>query len=636
MIEAIRYLGERSLAEKQSVVEGLTLPVQAERNQKQQHIVIVDFDLNKREILINFEQVKRSTAKEYLWIGSADGAASPQWYGTVSNAEYFLSQTIPNLLERWNKNDSFYSLLQETRTTFFLDLGATKKNEERYRYVVDPKFFGGELRAQNKQAKEEVTKCFHEHIKHQLRLSSDEIALYSLAINSRLIVNEPEYKRIVIAEKESVYKTGVEGICSVTGEQGLVTGETTKLKFNYYINDKINFASNLEKKNYIKNMSIGKRAYHQLLAGETYIMNELNTRFGGLSCYVIPDFMYKPLSEQLPIDEWSRSIQNLVKTVRTVETMDALNREMRRDIRRQDRQNQVMLNFLFYIKAQSSFKIAKLLQDIPMRHINELGNLMVFVEKVGERHFGEGHWKIGLGQVYYMIPMKEQRGENYEKKKILAVYEAMLARKQISYDWLIMQFIHLAKIYHFEQFKMYQIKQQNADFGMVKAILQSQLLLYLLNELGVVRRGKQVPVQEASFQLQDEEMKRYLQEMNYGNAEGAMFLLGMLIANVASKQRQKLGNKAILNKINFQGMNKTKVQSLSIDVFEKLTQYKILTFNESLFAEHKRLFDLALTNWKLSDREVVFYLLSGYAYGTNRLFKKNDETKLEKELQEQM
>lgn len=620
MIEAIQYLGKKALSESNSLVEGFVLPLRSMRNQKKQHVVILNYDLDNKEISLSFDEVRESTSVDYLWIGTADGAASPQWYGSVSNVEYLLNQTIPNLLEKWDQTDDFYETFKKVLDNFFIDLGSSKKNDDRYRYVANPKFFEDELQQLDpKKAKAEVTKMFQEFIKKKTGLNSDDIAIYSLAINGELLIKRPEYKELILKEKENVFDGAIKGICAITNKPDLVTGETTKFKFNYYINDKINFASGLEKKNYHKNMAIGKTTYQQIIAGETYVMNKLDTRFGNLPCYVIPEFLYEPVDEQIPISEWSYKIQNLVKTVKTVDTSEKLRSEIRRDMHYQDRYNQVLLNFLFYVKAQSSFKITKLIQHVPMNEIHELFQRMQDIEKIGRQYLGEkGNWKIGLGQIYYLIPMKEQRGDNFEKRKILTVYESLLNRKQISYDWLIKQFISLAKVYHLEQFNLFQIRQQNSDFGMVNAILQSQLLLMLFDQLSLLRGGKNMD-KELDFQLNDEELVNYMKEIKYGVAESSMFLLGYLISAVGSEQYKRLNNKAILNKINFQGMSKMKVQSLSIDLFEKLNQYKLLSYNEKIFSEHKRFFDQALLNWRLSDRETVFYILSGYAYGTNRI-----------------
>ncbi|NSL53031.1 TIGR02556 family CRISPR-associated protein [Calidifontibacillus erzurumensis] len=621
MIENIRYLGKQALKENSSIIENLVLPIPTSK--KKQHILIVNFDLNQKKLILESYEVQDSSPIDFIWIGSADASNSPQWYGTVTNIEYLLNQTIPNLIERWDRNDPFYKKLQDVIKHFFLDLKISKKSDERYRFVINPQFLNGKITTDDaKKAKGEVTKLFYDFLQKEKGLKQNDIFAYSLAINGELVVKKPEYQSLVIKEKISVYENNEKGICSITNTEDYITGVTTKLKFNYYINDKINFASNIEEKNFIKNMAIGKKAYQEILAGEAFILRHLDTRFGStLKCYVIPEFLFEP-ETNIPFKEWGEIIQQLVNTVKTVEIVENLRRETSSLMRRREKQNLLMLNFLFYVQSQKSLKISKLIENVPISNVVELHNAMIDAEKIGKNYFSSGSWKVGLNQIYYLIPMKEQRGENYEKRKILLVYESLLGKKRLDYQWLIAQLTHLGKVYYYEQFNSYQINEKNADFGLVRAMLQCQLLLSIFNKLNLLKGGNFLMSEKIFFQLDDDVIVDYLTEMRFNQAASSMFLLGVLIAEVGSKQYQERGSKAILHKINYQGMGKRKVQALSVDVFEKLSQYKLLYPNiEKIYAEHKRLFDESLVNWKLSDRETVFYLLSGYSFGTDRKLK---------------
>lgn len=631
MIEVIRELGKRSLEGKRSVVEGLTLPVPKELKGRKQHVVELNYNLKEKKIGVSIYEVTEDTPIKYVWVGNADGANSPQWYGTTTNAEYLLNQTIPNLLSRWPKEDPFYEKLLNVLNTFFVEVAVTKKADERYKYVVQPVYFNGQLNADEaKKAKAEVTKLFQAYLKKTYSYTSDDIALYTLAIDGELVVHQPVYHQLILAEKESVFENALNGICSVSSGNDEITGTVTKLQFKYYVNDKLNFASGLHEKNFTKNMAIGRQAYKDIMAGEAYIQRNLDTRFGRLPCYIIPAFLYEPVDERISVDRWSRAIQKLADSANTLEAAARIDKEISNEIRRLDSMNRVALHFLFYVKAQSSFKIAKLIQDVPMIQVHELVKQQQELTQFAEHYLGNGPWKLGLNNIYYLIPMKEQRGENHEKRKILAIYEALLSRKPLDYQWLITQFVHLAKIYHYEQFQTYQISQPkkgHADLALVRTNLQCQLLYLFLHQLHCLKGVKQLNT--INVDIKDQHMADYIAQMKYNEAQAAMFLLGALIASVAVEQQKKLNNKAILSKINFQGMNKTKVQMLSIDVFEKLRQYKVLhPANEAMFAAHKQLFDAALNQWSLSDREAVFFLLSGYAFKTNQIInsKKTKET----------
>ena len=73
---------------------------------------------------------------------------------------------------------------------------------------------------------------------------------------------------------------------------------------------------------------------------------------------------------------------------------------------------------------------------------------------------------------------------------------------------------------------------------------------------------------------------------------------------------------------------RNKIRKISLTIFNKLRQEKILRYNESIYSEFRRLFDKNEENWNLNDYENEFYILSGYAY--SNMYKK-DEPELENE-----
>jgi CRISPR-associated protein Csh1 len=643
LIKNIYELGSYFLNEHPSFLEGLAVPVALTKG-KEQYLVVIDLNTDKKKVELIPYQMSSKTYLDYRYIGVADGANSPQWYGTVSskNVGYLLSQTITNLLVKWDPNDPFYKELKLAQGLFFENLGVKKQSEKRYQFVFNPEYFGGKrTEDDNKEAIKEVTKQLENYLREEVQLPPKDILLYSLSINGKLIVSLPGYEQLVIEEKFNVFDDQ-KGICAISNKEDHITGETTKLKFNYYINDKINFASNIDKNNYVKNMAIGKEAYKCIMVGESYIFRKFNTRFNSLPCLIIPEFLFDfNEQEDIPFDDFSTRIMNLVYTVQTLEEFEQLEREVEDYIDFSGIENHVTLNFLFYTKAQASMKVNKYLANIPANHLKRLQKKMKEIKDLGQNYYGKGHWGLGLNHLYYLIPMKEQRGENFEKRKILLLFESLLSNKALSYDWLIHQFLTLGKVHMYEQYGVYQVKESKVftnDMQLVFDLLKAQLLLKMLYDLNLIVKGGNSPV---DYQLNDEKLINYMNEMNYNEAQSSLFLLGVLIAKVGAAQVSKnesgqlnvgTSNKPILNKINFHGMNKIRLKTLSIEVFEKLRQYKRLgPTNELIYAEHKRLFDKTINKWQLSDRENVFYLLSGYAFGTKALLssktKKDEEEK---------
>ena len=55
---------------------------------------------------------------------------------------------------------------------------------------------------------------------------------------------------------------------------------------------------------------------------------------------------------------------------------------------------------------------------------------------------------------------------------------------------------------------------------------------------------------------------------------------------------------------------------MSNEIFEKLEQYRVLSYNEGIFSVMKLLLDKNRGQWSLTPQENVYYILSGYAYAT--------------------
>ncbi|MBS2772158.1 TIGR02556 family CRISPR-associated protein [Anoxybacillus rupiensis] len=651
MIKTIYSLGHKYLMEgNSSIVQAITLPVEHSAAAVK-YVVIVDLAIADQKIHLILKEVDSSTSLDFLWIGTADGAASPQWYGTVRNVEYLLGQTIPNLLERWDREDPYYVFLTEAHQRFFVDLGETQNSGERYRYVFNPDYIGGMLTERDgKKALSAVAKQFQQFVEAKLNVNSKDVLLYSLSLDGQLVVKQPEYERLVLADKLSVFEDAKTGVCALTNQTEAVTGETTKLKFNYYINQKISFASGFDKKSFVKNLSISRDAYQAIMAGEAYILRNFNTRFSGLPCYIIPDFLYDIPFENAPLETISEYIQQFVRTIKTAETAKELHKYIE-NYRRFEEQmdNYIALHFLFYTKAQASLKINKLVSDVPLTYLRQLSREMRQVEGLGRRFFSQTKFNLGLDAIYYLIPMRVKKGDNLEKRKILHVYESLLTKKPLSYHWLITQFVQLAKIHAYAHYDVYQFngKKEYNDVQLVDAMIQAQLLLKLLYKLELIKEAKEM-ADGISYALPDAEIADYMGTMNYTAAQSALFLLGYLIARIGAEQVKKanaraeaLGqartgrtaNKPILSKINYHGMSKQRIMFLSNEIPDKLRQLKIASaHNELIYAEHKHLLDAAMQEkWSLSDRESVFYLLSGYAYGTKRILENAKKEKNDKE-----
>ena len=110
----------------------------------------------------------------------------------------------------------------------------------------------------------------------------------------------------------------------------------------------------------------------------------------------------------------------------------------------------------------------------------------------------------------------------------------------------------------------------------------------------------------------------YMQALGLNLAQSALFLLGMLVGEVAQRQ-QATGSTPILNKIHFQGMDAHKVRRLSNEILEQMRIYKALNpRTRDMFAAMRSLMDQA--GDLLAPAENTYWVLSGYAFRHLRRF----------------
>jgi CRISPR-associated protein Csh1 len=219
-----------------------------------------------------------------------------------------------------------------------------------------------------------------------------------------------------------------------------------------------------------------------------------------------------------------------------------------------------------------------------------------------------------------MIPLKKGNSKS-EYRKILTLFDQILTAKPVNREFLIRQFVHLARIHYYKSYSSFNITSpDNADWALGSSMLQSVVLLKYLENLKLLEGGRGM---ETDQLILPNDIKEYIQLLKYDESQTALFLLGYLVGQVGTAQTSKefgVKSKAILNKLNFHGMSNLKVQRLVSEIFEKLKQYKVLKYNEKIFSDMKRLFDANLSNWRLSAHDNIYYILSGYSYQERRLY----------------
>ncbi|MCD6237340.1 MAG: hypothetical protein J7K13_05250, partial [Thermoplasmata archaeon] len=272
MIEAIKEIGEKVLSnDPEHFLESLAQSIPSKKQNKKQYILIVEFFSSSKET-INFEleEIKEETPRKYLWIGNAS-ANNLQDRFTTTNLEYLVSQTLPNF--RFLKPDGkLNNIFEKLKDKFYYDLGLQEGQKERYRYMWNIEKMGfssktmeqliEETKGDIKKLPKVISNEIFAYLKKEKSITKKDISLFTLKVDGQLLVDLSEYRDYIENSMISdLFSEEEIGVCHLCQEKKEITHDMSKLKFKYYITDKIGFSSGLQEKGFLKNFSLCKDCY---------------------------------------------------------------------------------------------------------------------------------------------------------------------------------------------------------------------------------------------------------------------------------------------------------------------------------------------------------------------------------------
>lgn len=632
MLEGIVQIG-RALNEGSNFLDNLVkeLPT-TDKKGRPLLVMKLNFKENALEIDIS-EEMDSETTKKYLYVGTANGPTSPQWFASNSSITYFLSETLFNLTNI-DFGDSLNQKLEQVFEKFYVKVNPNAKNNK-YRYALDLSWLDKNVDVKklyeeySREGKEDkgflkvLEKEFEGILKEYKDVKLNEFGLFVICIDGVPLTDYEEYRKKVLEyksaggkeEKKNKNNSQSNLRCSICGSDEDVTYDLKKMKIKYYIIDKITFASELDKNKFYKNMLLCENCLNSVIAAEVYIENNLRTKIGDLNLYIIPHFIYgEPLNKEeldFAVKRLNTSY-NIAKSLRDIENLenDILNLRYEKSY--------FLINFMFIKKSNQSTKIQRFIKDVPPNIFEKIAIASKHSHDLMEKALGYRYKTyLNLLNIYYSIPVKVKDGEVTEYRYILNFYEDIFTSSPIDKEKLIDKFVEAARVIMLKK-EGYNIDDDGIEFY----ILNSNMLIKFLEKLQCLKEGNGLEVNKLNVK---DDVKEYISKMGYDEQQTAMFLLGILIGEIGNSQYHRFeGKKPILNKLNFNGIDKSKLIKLSNEVYAKLEQEKIRNYNEVVYADFKRLLDSNLDNWKLNKNENLFYILSGYSYITTKVMMKGE------------
>jgi len=593
MLNAIVSVGKTLRAAK-SKVDNLV------KNQKFDEIVKVVFDFDKKSVEFSSEVFDESKLYKYFWIGNNPGTL-PQTRLTTDLLERIFLDSIYNIYVRINECQ-LKQILKEILDNFFGD----SKKVINFSMISDFSEFVKELpqEADLKNLKKAIKKEYFEK-----KYGKNKKILFTVVTRKNgkelILAESDDYKNFVLHEQASrSFEHLVDGVCHSCGRHGKVTFKFKTLTMKFFINDKISFASGLHEEGFSKNYTLCPDCYEAFSAGERFILDNLKSRLGECPVYIIPEFYTNPqMSSSYDLVEIAKDIDLIVKSLNEYDAWKKFRNELRRTF-----DEPFLLNFLFAEKSNSAFKIKKLIQDVTPSRLKYLFEKLELVSSEFSNLFQNYTFNMDFRTVFAVIPVRKQ-----VFNEVYNIYESLLVGKPLSERWIISKFLEALRMRYFETYGSYYNFSRFYHFEHL--ILLSNAFHRYLKELEILEEV--VEKMDEVLESIDKDLAGYVAKAGYDKQKLALFLAGVLVAEIAKEQWKSDNRKQILDIINFNGMSLQKLKVFVTHLFEKLKQYKCLnSYTEKVYGLCKEYIDVNESDWKLSPQENVYYILSGYAFKT--------------------
>jgi len=266
------------------------------------------------------------------------------------------------------------------------------------------------------------------------------------------------------------------GTCHICCQETEVLGFASPFSFSTF--DKPGFVSSFDRKNSWKSLPICVKCAVSLEAGKGYLDRKLLKRFDGFKFYVIPNFVFGEVNEEVMDEIESSDKRKYVDSILCAEDdiLDILKEEEK------------VMNLIFIFikpKQKDFFDIIKYVEDVPPSWIKRLSDalkevrdLKIFRDETvlkkifGEKKTGGLDSKITIGSLLRPFFPKP----DYDKSFIDLV-GGILAQKKIDKNFLINAFVREIRNRHVNK-KHWEEKT---------LCLKSFMLLKFLNKLNLIK-----------------------------------------------------------------------------------------------------------------------------------------------------
>ncbi len=440
----------------------------------------------------------------------------------------------------------------------------------------------------------------------------------------------PEYRTFIEQlyfgkeENSKIKNKKTTKLCYASGEKSENVSELT-LDTRYSLNKMFvtetkNYASVFDKNKFGLNYQVSAENQEYLDYASNYLLNQgYKVRIANLDHVIIPQFLHK---SNVDLEMALEGIQRKSDLLFNLKKLDALNKNIRDWLEQDD--EVFWINFIAFESDGNFFKSTEVIKDVSTFHLDKLLLSFYEINKRFQKYdfvnweavmtdYGEPR-NLNFNSLYPIIPLRKDKEK---KNKALDLFKTILENRKVHQDVLYEYFTELILCHYYSRYNSYtNVKSYGKDFfyfAVRDSVFKYLAFFELLKELNLIDMEETNTNTEEVNQY-DKVENDFFHKMNYNQEQRAMFYLGRMLNSVEYLQQGK--NKTVVQKVNFNGMDKDSIQRLRIDLIEKAKQYNAM--NKVVFTDQKFGKEFDFNNWSLNPQEAIFFMLTGYSFGAGK------------------
>lgn len=413
---------------------------------------------------------------------------------------------------------------------------------------------------------------------------------------------------------------------------------TTRYSLNkMFVTETKNYASVFDKKKFPINYQVSSENQEKLDYASDYLLNQgYKIRIANLDHIIVPQFQQ---NSKLDLEIALEGINKKSDLLFNINRLDNFSKNIQDEI-----DDEIFwINFIAFESDGNFFKSTEIIKDVSSFHFNKL--LKTFFEI--DWYFREASFvdwnsvmmeydydakerlsrKLNFNSIFKIIPLRKDKEK---KNKALELFKTILENRKVTITILYDYFVELVLCHYYRRYGSYtNVQQFTKDYFSVAvrdSVFKYHAFIQFLKKLNLIdmEEPESNPTEEKSENKYDQAIQEFFSKMSLNSDQQAMFYLGRMLNAVEYIQKGK--TKTVIQKVNFNGMDKEDIQRLRISLIEKAKQYNSMgkvIFTDNEFGNH-----FNFNDWELNPQEAVFFLLTGYSFGVGV---KDAETLTEKE-----